>query len=75
MLLKCVYPFTSSEGGRGGEDKNYATLINLRLMFWACHINKMYFRSNQFCYVDFDNLIPQISKKIREDFISLNRGN
>ena len=45
-------------------------------MFWACHINKMYFKPNQFFHVDFDNLTPQIrKKKIREGFISLNRGN
>ena len=44
-------------------------------MFWDCHINKMHFNPNQFFHVDFDNLIPQIRKKIREDFVSLNRGN
>ena len=44
-------------------------------MFWDCHFDKMYFKPNQFFHVDFDNLIPQIRKKIREDFISLNRGN
>ena len=31
-------------------------------MFWACHINKMYFRPNHFFHVDFDNLTPQIRK-------------
>ena len=35
----------------------------------------MYFKPNQFFHVDFDNLIPQIRKKIGEDLISLNRGN
>ena len=44
-------------------------------MLWDCQIDKMYFKPNQFFQVDFDNLIPPIRKKIREDFISLNRGN
>ena len=74
-MLKHVYPSSSSEGGSGGGYRNYAQLIKMRLMFWDCHFDKMYFKPNQFFHVDFDNLIPQIRKKIREDFISLNRGN